>query len=56
MIATFIAEPVMGVGGVIMPPATYFEKVQAIVKKYDILFIANEVICAFGKLGNHIWM
>ncbi|GLJ13027.1 hypothetical protein SUGI_0203630 [Cryptomeria japonica] len=50
-IAAFIAEPVMGAGGVIVPPATYFEKVQAVVKKYDILFIADEVICAFGRLG-----
>ncbi|RXH90217.1 hypothetical protein DVH24_032574 [Malus domestica] len=50
-IAAFIAEPVMGAGGVITPPATYFEKVQAVVKKYDILFIADEVICAFGRLG-----
>eukprot|EP01018_Ginkgo_biloba_P029762 Gb_17949 [translate_table: standard] len=50
-IAAFIAEPVMGAGGVILPPATYFDKVQAIVKKYDILFIADEVICAFGRLG-----
>ncbi|WCJ28440.1 Gamma aminobutyrate transaminase 1 mitochondrial [Euphorbia peplus] len=50
-IAAFIAEPVMGAGGVIPPPATYFDKVQAVVKKYDILFIADEVICAFGRLG-----
>ncbi|XP_020214352.1 gamma aminobutyrate transaminase 3, chloroplastic [Cajanus cajan] len=50
-IAAFIAEPVMGAGGVMLPPATYFEKVQAVVKKYDILFIADEVICAFGRLG-----
>ncbi|XP_027155544.1 gamma aminobutyrate transaminase 3, chloroplastic [Coffea eugenioides] len=50
-IAAFIAEPVMGAGGVIPPPATYFEKIQAVVKKYDILFIADEVICAFGRLG-----
>ncbi|CAN6925037.1 unnamed protein product [Brassica oleracea] len=50
-IGAFIAEPVMGAGGVIPPPATYFEKIQAVVKKYDILFIADEVICAFGRLG-----
>ncbi|XP_058730301.1 gamma aminobutyrate transaminase 3, chloroplastic [Vicia villosa] len=50
-IAAFIAEPVMGAGGVILTPSTYFEKVQAVVKKYDILFIADEVICAFGRLG-----
>ncbi|KAK9749719.1 hypothetical protein RND81_02G145800 [Saponaria officinalis] len=50
-IAAFIAEPIMGAGGVIIPPATYYEKVQAVVKKYDILFIADEVICGFGRLG-----
>ncbi|XP_042010283.1 gamma aminobutyrate transaminase 1, mitochondrial-like [Salvia splendens] len=50
-IAAFIAEPVMGAGGVIPPPATYFDKVQAVLKKYDILFIADEVICAFGRIG-----
>ncbi|KAK4484393.1 hypothetical protein RD792_006972 [Penstemon davidsonii] len=50
-IAAFIAEPVIGAGGVILPPATYFEKIQAVVKKYDILFIADEVICGFGRLG-----
>ncbi|KAF7145653.1 hypothetical protein RHSIM_Rhsim04G0084500 [Rhododendron simsii] len=50
-VAAFIAEPVMGAGGVIPPPATYFEKIQAVVRKYDILFIADEVICAFGRLG-----
>lgn len=50
-IAAFIAEPVMGAGGVIPPPATYFDKIQAVVKKYDILFIADEVVCAFGRLG-----
>ncbi|KAF3606444.1 hypothetical protein DY000_02049284 [Brassica cretica] len=41
-IGDFIAKPVMGAGGVIPPPATYFEKIQAVVKKYDILFIADE--------------
>ncbi|XP_055802278.1 gamma aminobutyrate transaminase 2 [Solanum dulcamara] len=50
-VAAFIAEPIMGGAGVILPPATYFEKVQAILKKYDILFIADEVICGFGRLG-----
>ncbi|XP_022985320.1 gamma aminobutyrate transaminase 2-like isoform X2 [Cucurbita maxima] len=50
-IAAFIAEPVMGAGGAILPPTTYFEKIQAVLKKYDILFIADEVICAFGRLG-----
>jgi 4-aminobutyrate--pyruvate transaminase len=50
-IAAFIAEPVMGAGGVIVPPATYFEKVQAVLARHDILFIADEVICAFGRTG-----
>ena len=51
-IAAFIAEPVMGAGGVVIPPAGYFERVQAIVKKHDILFIADEVITGFGRLGH----
>ncbi|VAI76773.1 unnamed protein product [Triticum turgidum subsp. durum] len=50
-IAAFIAEPVMGAGGVILPPKTYFEKIQAVLKKYDVLLIADEVITAFGRLG-----
>lgn len=51
-VAAFIAEPVMGAGGVIVPPKTYFEKIQAVLKKYDILFVADEVICGFGRTGN----
>ncbi|MCC7272559.1 MAG: aspartate aminotransferase family protein [Alphaproteobacteria bacterium] len=51
-VAAFIAEPIMGAGGVLLPPATYFEKIQPILKKYDILFIADEVICGFGRTGN----
>jgi 4-aminobutyrate--pyruvate transaminase len=51
-VAAFFAEPVMGAGGAILPPKTYFEKVQAILKKYDILFVADEVICGFGRTGN----
>ena len=47
----FFAEPVMGAGGVIVPPATYFDRVQPILKKYDILFVADEVICGFGRTG-----
>ena len=50
-VAAFIAEPVMGAGGVIVPPARYFPKVQAVLDKYDVLFIADEVICGFGRLG-----
>ena len=51
-VAAFIAEPIMGAGGVILPPATYFEKVQEVLKKYDVLMIADEVICGFGRTGN----
>jgi len=50
-VAAFIAEPVMGAGGVIIPPKTYYEKVRAVLDKYDILFIDDEVICGFGRLG-----
>ena len=41
----------MGAGGVMIPPAGYFQKVQAILKKHDVLFIADEVICGFGRTG-----
>ena len=51
-VAAFFAEPVMGAGGGIVPPATYFEKVQAVLKKYQVLFIVDEVICGFGRTGN----
>ena len=51
-IAAFFAEPVMGAGGVIVPPATYFDRIQPILRKYDILFVADEVICGFGRTGN----
>jgi len=51
-VAAFIAEPVQGAGGVIVPPKGYFEKIQPILKKYDILLIADEVICGFGRTGN----
>ena len=42
----------MGAGGVIVPPRGYFEKIQAVLRKYDMLFIADEVICGFGRTGN----
>lgn len=51
-IAAFIAEPVMGAGGVVVPPATYFPAIQVILKRHDIAFIADEVICGFGRTGN----
>ncbi|MBP1846608.1 4-aminobutyrate--pyruvate transaminase [Rhizobium petrolearium] len=50
-VAAFIGEPVMGAGGVIVPPAGYWEAIQKVLKKYDILFIADEVICGFGRTG-----
>src|SRR5512139_1449033 len=50
-VAAFIAEPVMGVGGVIVPPADYFPLVRAICDKYEVLLIADEVITGFGRTG-----
>jgi len=50
-VAAFIAEPVMGAGGVIVPPRTYYEKIQKVLKKYDVLLIADEVITGFGRTG-----
>ncbi len=50
-VAAFIGEPVMGAGGVIVPPRTYWQKMQAICRKYDILVIADEVITGFGRTG-----
>jgi 4-aminobutyrate--pyruvate transaminase len=50
-VGAFIAEPIMGAGGVIMPPAGYFELVQAVLDKYEVLLIADEVITAFGRTG-----
>ncbi len=51
-VAAMIGEPIMGAGGVIVPPATYWEKVQEVLDKYDILLIADEVICGFCRTGN----
>lgn len=50
-VAAFFAEPVMGAGGVIVPPQTYFDKIQAVLRKYDVLLVADEVICGFGRTG-----
>ena len=50
-VAAFIAEPVQGAGGVIVPPRTYFPKIQAVLKKHDVLLIADEVITGFGRTG-----
>ncbi len=51
-VAAFIAEPVMGAGGVVVPPSSYFPKINAVLAKYDVRFIADEVICGFGRTGN----
>lgn len=51
-IAAFIGEPVLGTGGIVPPPRTYWEKIQAVLTKYDILLIADEVITGFGRLGS----
>ena len=51
-VAAFIAEPVLGAGGVIVPPDGYYAKIQVVLKKYGVLFIDDEVICGFGRTGN----
>ena len=50
-VAAFIAEPIQGAGGVIIPPDSYWPEVMRICKEHDILFVADEVICGFGRLG-----
>jgi L-2,4-diaminobutyrate transaminase len=50
-IAAFIGEPVLGTGGIVPPPQGYWDKIQAVLSKYDILLIADEVITGFGRLG-----
>jgi putrescine aminotransferase len=50
-VGAFIAEPIQGAGGVIVPPDTYWPKIKEILAKYDILFVADEVICGFGRTG-----
>jgi len=51
-VAAFIAEPVQAAGGVIIPPAGYFEAISEVLRRYDILMIADEVVCGFGRLGD----
>src|SRR5258708_7553782 len=51
-IAAFIAEPVMGTGGILPPPAGYWPAIQHVLKKHDILLICDEVVCGFGRLGS----
>ena len=53
-IAGLFAEPVMGAGGVIVPPATYFAEIQPVLKRYGIPLVADEVICGFGRTGR-LW-
>jgi L-2,4-diaminobutyrate transaminase len=50
-IAAFIGEPVLGTGGIIPPPEGYWEEIQQVLRRYDILLIADEVVCGFGRLG-----
>lgn len=50
-VAAFIAEPVMGAAGVVPPPQGYFEAIVPVLRKYEVLFVADEVICGFGRLG-----
>ena len=51
-VAGFIGEPVMGAGGVMPPPATYWQKIQEVCRKHDVLLVADEVITGFGRTGN----
>jgi len=51
-IAAFIAEPIYAGGGIIVPPARYFAEVQKVLRKYDILSLADEIVCGFGRTGN----
>ncbi|HZI85172.1 MAG TPA: aspartate aminotransferase family protein [Casimicrobiaceae bacterium] len=51
-VAAFFAEPVMGAGGVIVPPASYFERIQPVLRKHGVLLVVDEVICGFGRTGN----
>ena len=52
-VAAMWAEPIMGAGGVILPPKGYFPKIQAVLKKYDVLLVVDEVICGFWRTGNY---
>ncbi|WP_033067046.1 aspartate aminotransferase family protein [Thalassospira australica] len=52
-VAAFIGEPVMGTGGIITPPEGYWEAIQAVLNKYDVLLVADEVVTAFGRTGSY---
>jgi len=52
-VAAFIGEPVMGTGGIIAPPEGYWQEIQAVLRKYDVLLIADEVVTGFGRLGSY---
>ena len=52
-VAAMFAEPIMGAGGVIVPPRGYFPKIQAVLRKYDVLLVADEVICGFWRTGSY---
>lgn len=51
-VAAFFGEPIMGTGGIVPPPAGYWAKIQAVLKKYDVLLVADEVVTGFGRLGS----
>ena len=51
-VAAFVAEPVPGVGGVLVPPTGYYQKIQAVLRRHGVFFIDDEVICGFGRTGN----
>jgi putrescine aminotransferase len=51
-IAAFFGEPIQGAGGVIIPPETYWPEIQRICRKHDVLLVADEVICGFGRTGH----
>jgi L-2,4-diaminobutyrate transaminase len=50
-VAAFIGEPVLGTGGIIPPPEGYWEEIQKVLAKHDVLLIADEVVCGFGRIG-----
>jgi L-2,4-diaminobutyrate transaminase len=52
-VAAFIGEPVLGTGGIIPPPEGYWQEIQAVLDKYDVLLIADEVVCGFGRIGSY---